>query len=252
MPVTTADDFVEGFWSGVTPRTRVIFLSHITSPTALIFPIKEICRRAREAGIISIIDGAHAIGQIPLDLQQISADFYSSNLHKWMCCPKGSAFLTRARKCKTSSSHWLSVGDTNQRNQARHDSLISKNGLGPRDIAAYLATPEAIRFYEEHHWNSVRIGCHELAHICANELRRSQVCRHSVQTRWTGICKWFPCHCHPATRVLLQARLYDEFRIEVPIVVWRNKPYIRISIQAYNTQEDAENLIQVLANLLGL
>lgn len=82
VPLTTAENFVERFWAGVTPHTRVIFISHITSPTALIFPVQEICRRARDAGIITIIDGAHAIGQIPLDLEQLGADFYSSNLHK--------------------------------------------------------------------------------------------------------------------------------------------------------------------------
>ena len=84
VPITTPEDFVARLWAGVTPRTRVVFLSHITSPTALIFPVAEICRRARAAGIISIVDGAHTIGQIPLNLEEIGADFYASNLHKWL------------------------------------------------------------------------------------------------------------------------------------------------------------------------
>ncbi len=80
-PMTTEDDFIERVWSAVTPRTRVVFWSHITSPTALIFPVQELCRRARARGIISIIDGAHAVGQIPLDLRALGADVYSSNCH---------------------------------------------------------------------------------------------------------------------------------------------------------------------------
>ncbi len=84
LPVTTQEAFIEDFWSGVTSRTRVILMSHITSPSALIFPIAEICRRARAAGIITVIDGAHTIGQIPLNIADIDPDFYTSNCHKWL------------------------------------------------------------------------------------------------------------------------------------------------------------------------
>ncbi len=93
MPLTTSSTFVEAFWAGVSPRTRIIFLSHVTSPTALRFPVEEIVRKARQEGILSVVDGAHAPGQIPLRLDELGADFYGGNLHKWLCAPKGAGFL---------------------------------------------------------------------------------------------------------------------------------------------------------------
>jgi len=114
VPVTTPEAFVDYFWSGVTARTRVIFLSHITSPTAITFPVKEICRRARAAGILTVIDGAHAVSQWPIDLADIDPDVYTGNNHKWLCAPKGSAptprknrpFLTSPRSAAAS---WVSM-----------------------------------------------------------------------------------------------------------------------------------------------
>jgi isopenicillin-N epimerase len=84
LPVHTKEEIVEQFWQGVTPKTKVIYLSHITSPTALCLPVNEICRRAREMGILSIIDAAHSPGQMPLDVQQLGADVIFGNCHKWM------------------------------------------------------------------------------------------------------------------------------------------------------------------------
>ena len=92
IPISTKQDFVETFWKGVSERTRIIFISHIAAFSAIIFPIQEICRRAQEAGILTIIDGAHAISQILLDMAVLDADVYIGACHKWLCSPKGAGF----------------------------------------------------------------------------------------------------------------------------------------------------------------
>ena len=89
VPMDDPMAWADAYWSGVTPRTRILYLSHISFTSSLIFPVAEICRRAREAGIMTFIDGAHAPSQIPLDLAAIDADIYVGACHKWLCAPKG-------------------------------------------------------------------------------------------------------------------------------------------------------------------
>ncbi|MGH7429780.1 MAG: aminotransferase class V-fold PLP-dependent enzyme, partial [Candidatus Methylomirabilaceae bacterium] len=100
VPVVSREEVVDAVWSRVTPRTRVLFISHITAPTALILPIDELVRRARDAGILTVIDGAHAPGQIPVDVTALGADFYAGNCHKWLCAPKGAGFLHARREAE--------------------------------------------------------------------------------------------------------------------------------------------------------
>ncbi|MHB8648106.1 MAG: aminotransferase class V-fold PLP-dependent enzyme, partial [Thermomicrobiales bacterium] len=152
LPVTTAEAFVDELWAGVTERTRVIAISHITSGTALILPVAEVCRRARAAGILTVVDGAHAPGQIDLDLDDLGADFYGGNCHKWLCAPKGSGFLF-ARPERQPLLEPLIISWGYQADVPGPSLFLDHfERTGTHDPAAYLSVPAAIAFQREYDW----------------------------------------------------------------------------------------------------
>ncbi len=250
LPVTSPEDFVERFWSGVTAQTRVIFLSHITSPTALIFPIKEICRRARQAGILSIVDGAHALGQIPLDLYDMGADFYSSNAHKWLLGPKGSAFLFARREVQNLVEPLVISWGWESETPSSSRFVDEQEWQGTRDSAAYLSVPAAIQFLRDHHWEQVRQECHALASYARQAIAQvtglEPISPDSPE--WYGQMVSLPLP--PSDADALKRKLYDEFHIEVPIVTWNGCQFIRVSLQAYNDRTDIDSLTAALEHLL--
>ncbi len=249
-PVTSHEEFVETFWAGVTARTRIIFLSHITSPTALTFPVQAICRRAREAGILTIVDGAHAPGQIPLNLSELNADVYTGACHKWLCAPKGSAFLYARRDVQAWLDPLVVSWGWESETPSGSQFIDYHQWQGTRDIAAFLATPAAIRFQAQHNWEAVRAECHALV----REARRRV-------NEWTGLpalCpdspQWF-CQMAavrlPAVDVeALKDRLYDGFQVEVSVFNWNDQPLLRLSFQGYNSSADLERLVEALKSAL--
>jgi isopenicillin-N epimerase len=250
LPVTSREEFVETFWAGVTERTRVIFISHITSPTALTFPVQEICRRARKAGLLSVVDGAHAPGQIPLNLVELGVDLYTGACHKWLCGPKGSAFLYARREVQA----WLEplVVSWGWESEAPSGSqfIDHHEWQGTRDLAAFLATPAAIQFQTQHDWDAVRADCHALV----SETRR----RMNDLTGLAPICPdsrdWFSqmaaIRLPPVDVNSLKERLYNDYRVEVPVFKWNDQPFMRVSFQGYNSRADADALVEALKHLL--
>ena len=259
LPIRSVEEAIETIWAGVTPHTRVLFISHITSPTALILPVAELIRRAREAGILTVVDGAHAPGQIPLDLTVLGADFYAGNPHKWTCSPKGSAFLYARREMQhlleplvvswgwnrgDESAGLLDLGDHSSR------FVDEQEWQGTRDPAAYLSVPAAIQFQAEHNWPRVRQECHELvrhARQAISEMTEIEpICPDSPE--WYAQMVTIPLP--PCEAEQLKSRLYDEYRVEVPIITWGDRQFVRVSVQGYNTREDVEMLLKALKRLL--
>ena len=250
LPVAGPDELIEAIWAGVTERTRVLFISHITSPTALIFPIAPLIRRARAAGIITVIDGAHAPGQIAVDLQALDADFYSGNCHKWMMGPKGSAFLYARRELQhlleplVVSWGWQSLAPSASRFIDEHEYQ------GTRDLAAYLTVPAAISFMREHNWQAVQARCHALLHDTYRRvlaLPGITACAGDPPAWFGQMAAWRLAACDGKQ---LQRRLYDQFAIEIPVALIDERQFLRVSIQGYNTQADLDALIEALAVLL--
>jgi len=243
LPVTSHEEIVETVWSAVTPRTRVVFMSHHTSDTAMTLPVGELCRRSREAGIRTVIDGAHAPGHIPLDLRALDPDYYAGNCHKWLCAPKGAGFLYVRRELQR-DVHPLVISwgydDEDPTFVRRHE------WQGTRDPSAYLTVPAAIAWQDEHDWDTVRDRCHELARRARTELGLEPIVPDSGEFYGQMATLRLPADA-PAD---LKERLYDDHRIEIPVSAHDGNRFIRASFQGYNDIADLERLRSALASLL--
>jgi isopenicillin-N epimerase len=251
IPVSTHEEFVESFWEGVTPRTRVVFISHITSPTALIFPVEEICRRAREAGIISIVDGAHAPGQIPVDLTSIDADIYTGACHKWLCAPKGSAFLYANPDLQPIFDPLVVSWGYESEEPGPSQFIDYHEWQGTRDLAAFLSVPRAIQFQKENRWDEVRQRCHHLAAIAHREINNITNMEPISPNDSEWYCQMVALLLPEITNIdKFKRPLYGDYKIEVPVFLWNEMPIIRLSFQAYNQPEDLETLLTAIRELL--
>jgi isopenicillin-N epimerase len=252
LPVHSEEEIVEQFWSGVTLRTKIIYLSHITSSTALRLPVEEICRHAREAGILTVIDAAHSPGQIAVDLQAFNADIIFGNCHKWLLNVKGSAFLYVRHELQDLIEPLIVSWGYNPTPETTTGSRFIDllQWTGTKDPTAALTVPTAIQFMKDHDWDNVRCQCHALlrqaiGRICDLTKLPPLYPLDSDFYSQMGIA---PLPSSDLT--ILKNRLYNEYKIEVPLTEWRNKQFIRISVQGYNTQEDIDALLRALEEVL--
>jgi isopenicillin-N epimerase len=255
LPVMDAAALVDQLWRGVTERTRVIVVSHITSPTALIFPVAEICRRAREQGIVTIVDGAHAPGQLDLDMEAIGADYYTGNCHKWLCAPKGAAFLYARPERQPLLDPLVVSWGWRPREPGPSPFQDLFGWVGTEDPSAYLSVPAAIRFQAQHDWPRVRAACRKLlveARRRITELTGLEPIAPDAEAWWVQMAALpLPVSLELGAKEL-QRRLFAEHGVEVPIGEWQGRRFVRVSIQAYNSPADVERLLTGLEQLLHL
>ncbi|MBX9448282.1 MAG: aminotransferase class V-fold PLP-dependent enzyme, partial [Taibaiella sp.] len=166
FPVHSREEITEAILSGITERTKIIFLSHITSSTSLRIPVEEICAIAREKGILTFIDGAHAPAQIDVDLTQMACDFYTGACHKWMLAPKGSSFLY-AQKSVQDLLDPLVVSWGYESLHPSGSQFIDYHEMqGTRDLSALCTIPDAVKFLSENEWTQVSQECRNI--VAAN------------------------------------------------------------------------------------
>jgi isopenicillin-N epimerase len=213
------------------PRTKAVSISHITSPTALVLPVEEICRAAREAGVLAIVDGAHAPGHVQLDLDALGADVYTGNCHKWLSAPKGVGFLW----ARPEQQGWIEPVTVSW---GYDEGFAGRHGWqGTRDPAAALAVPAAIEAHRELERTGVLERCRRLAASFHDRL--PPVGSTPAPQMWSS-------ELQTADSDGLRRRLWEEHRIEVVVTAWEGRSLLRVSIAPYNTVADVERLLAAL------
>lgn len=262
LPVPSKAELEEIIWAGVTERTKVLFLSHITSPTGIVLPVEGLIRRARERGILTFIDGAHVPGHLDLDLHALGADIYTANCHKWMCTPKGSAFLYVRKELEQIMDPLVVSWGWNGYpwKGAKIDPRFATGSyftdtheyLGTRDLAAFLTVPAAIQWMKEQNWPEIQ--------------RRAMELRAYGVRALCAIPNVHPLFTQEADDVLqmgmvllpdidagaLQERLYNEYSVEVIVHRWLDRPILRFSVHAHTEQHDIDALVRSLGTELEI
>lgn len=250
VPCTSQEELLEQFWSGVTPRTKLIFISHVTSPTALHLPVEAICRRAREAGILTLVDGSHGPALLDPDLTALDADFYTGNCHKWLCSPKGAGFLY-VRRDRQHLVRPLVISWGDQAQYLTGNLFLDEfQWTGTVDPAAILSVPAAIDFLARHNWSAVREQCRQLATATKQRLCALPGVQALYPDDKNMYFQFFAVQLPPCDTGLLKKQLYDRYGIEVVVQHWQERPLLRVSVQAYNTEAEMDVLLDALTHLL--
>ncbi|HSB42521.1 MAG TPA: aminotransferase class V-fold PLP-dependent enzyme [Methylomirabilota bacterium] len=262
FPVASPQAVVDALLARVSPRTRVALVDHVTSPTGLVLPVGRIVAELAARGVETLVDGAHAPGMVPLDLRALGAAYYSANCHKWLCTPKGSAFLW-VRRDRQADVHPLTIshGATGER-AGRTRFRLEFDWTGTQDPTAWLAVPRAIEYLGglvEGGWPALMARNRALALearrlLCA-ATGTAPACPDEMIGSLAAVILSDSVTTETGWRVPdpLQARLFGAHRIEVPIMRWPAPPrrLVRVSCQLYNDSSQYARLADALRKELA-
>lgn len=264
FPLQSAHEVVAAVLAAVTPRTKLLLIDHVTSQTGMILPVSEIVRRLAEQGIDTLIDGAHAPGMIPLDLQALGAAYYTGNCHKWLCAPKGAAFLHVRRDRQHGIGPLVISHGANSRRTDRSRFQIEFGWMGTSDPTAVLSIPKALEYLASlvnGGWPAIMKRNHELALAGREVLCRTLGIPKPCPDELIGTLASLPipdaASTEPSKSPLYldpwQDELMSRHRIEVPIIPWPAPPkrLLRISAQLYNSLPQYELLAKGVKELVA-
>ncbi|BCX07939.1 MAG: isopenicillin-N epimerase [Fischerella sp.] len=258
FPLDSPQQVVEAVIERVSPKTRLALLDHVTSQTGLILPLQELVQQLQARGVDTLVDGAHAPGMIPLNLREIGATYYTGNCHKWLCAPKGAAFLY-VRRDKHSEIRPLTI--SHGANSPRTDKSrfqLEFDWMGTDDPTAYMCVPEAIAFLGSllpGGWDELRQHNHQLALQARQLLCETLEVLPPCPGEMIGSMAVVPIPSVLENRNFLSIRdeLFDQYSIQVQMVPWQETPklLLRISAQIYNTIKEYEYLGKALRELIA-
>ncbi|GAB3712628.1 aminotransferase class V-fold PLP-dependent enzyme [Flavobacterium koreense] len=250
LPIISKEQILEEFWKGYNSNTKVIFLNQISSSTALIFPVKEICDKAQQLGLITIIDGAHVPGHVDLNIQELNPDFYTGTLHKWMLAPKGSSFLYVKKEFQSDIDPLIVSWGYESLAPSDSQFLDYHEYQGTNDHSAYLCTPKVIEFLEQNNWKEKSKACKKIVlenyHRFCDLVNTKPIC--PISEEFLGQMASIPIRTEKPME--LKELLYAKYKIQIPIMPLNDKIYMRYSMNVYNSQEDLEVLYQAITDII--
>ena len=263
FPLGSPDEVVDAVLSRVTARTRLALIDHVTSPTGLVLPIERLVRELAGRGVETLVDGAHAPGMLELSLDELGAAYFTGNCHKWLCAPKGAAFLHVRRDRRNRVRPLVISHGANSPRRDRSRYHLEFDWTGTDDPTAWLSVPAAIRFMGglvEGGWPELRRRNRRLALQARDELCRALGVEPGCPDEMVGSMAALPLPPGApgsTTSALytdeLQSALLRRFQIEVPIIPWPAPParLVRISAQVYNRPDQYRRLAAALVELLA-
>ena len=258
FPIDSPQQVVGAVIERFSPKTRLALLDHVTSQTGLIFPIQELAKELQQRGVDKFVDGDKEHGMIPLELEEIGAAYYTGNCHKWLCAPKGAAFLY-VRRDKQSEIRPLTISHgTNSPRIDKTRFQLEFDWTGTDDPTAYMSVPEAIAFMGSllpGGWRQLMQQNHQLVLQGRQLLCEALEVQPPCPQEMIGSMAVVPLPTTLENRdfMSIHDELFDKFGIQVQLIPWQEKPrlFVRISAQIYNTLEQYEYLAKVLKGLLS-